>query len=227
MQIDPHVTKTLLESQYNNTSTANSVSDTSTDFSNILAAAAAQSSESTIQGDVTEEDGLLWLHIGPSKGASAYNPLLFQATGVEEGETKPTAYDALISDASRKYGVAESLIKAVIDTESSFNPYAVSSAGAKGLMQLMDATAQGLGVSNSFDPAENIDAGTRYLSYQLKRFNGQEQMALAAYNAGPTRVNRLGVSTDAELMSVLGQLPLETQKYISKIQDARSKYLLG
>ncbi|GGH26566.1 lytic transglycosylase domain-containing protein [Paenibacillus segetis] len=132
--------------------------------------------------------------------------------------------DELISQASRSYGVSESLIKAVIETESSFNASTVSSAGAKGLMQLMDGTARGLGVSDSFDPAQNIDGGTRYLSYQLQRFNGNEKTALAAYNAGPGRIQRLGISNDQQLMDKLDLLPLETQNYIRKIETARSKY---
>lgn len=78
-------------------------------------------------------------------------------------------------------------------------------------------------MSNSFDPAQNIDAGTKYLSLQLQRFGGEVNMALAAYNAGPGRVSRLGVSSDRELMSVLNLLPSETQNYISKVEKARSK----
>lgn len=138
--------------------------------------------------------------------------------------SKPTAYNDLISKASRDYGVPESLIKAVIDTESSFDPNSLSSAGAKGLMQLMDGTAQGLGVSNSFDPAQNIDGGTKYISYQLKRYDGNISTAMAAYNAGPGTLKKLGISNDKELMEKLHLLPVETQKYVTKIDRARSKY---
>ena len=169
---------------------------------------------------VSWSEGLLWQQLG---AVNTDNTIITE-TKNHSAESLPTTYNDLIEQASRKYGISESLIKAVIDTESSFNPQVVSSAGAKGLMQLMDGTAQGLGVSDSFDPAENIDAGTRYLSYQLKRFDGQENMALAAYNAGPGRVQRLGISTDAELMNHLSSLPEETRNYITKVQNARSKY---
>jgi len=134
--------------------------------------------------------------------------------------TITTEYDDLIRKASQKYGISEALIKAVIKVESSFNPDTVSSAGAKGLMQLMDATARGLGVSNSFDPAQSIDGGTRYLSYQLRRFDGQEKLALAAYNGGPNRLSRLGIKTEEDLMAKLHLLPQETQNYLRKIDNA-------
>ncbi|CAM4448220.1 lytic transglycosylase domain-containing protein [Paenibacillus phoenicis] len=131
---------------------------------------------------------------------------------------------SLIAQASARYGVPESLIKAVIATESSFNPQAVSSAGAKGLMQLMDATAKGLGVSDPFDPAQNIDGGTKYLSYQIHRYGGDIKTALAAYNAGPGRLQRLGISNDEQLMEKFHLLPQETQGYIAKIMRAQAKY---
>lgn len=178
---------------------------------------------------VTWEDGLLWQQLGVADNeeqtaeqvtASSSVPVAYHS---EVASVKST-YEELIAAAGEKYGVPTSLIKAVIDTESSFNPSAVSSAGAKGLMQLMDGTARGLGVSNSFDPAQNIEGGTKYLSYQLQKFGGEIAMALAAYNAGPSRVTRLGVTNDEELLAQSHQLPAETQAYIHKVMNARTKY---
>ncbi len=93
-------------------------------------------------------------------------------------------YDALIYEFSQKYKVDFALIKAMIRTESGFNPYAVSRKGAKGLMQLMPETAHRLNVSNVFNPKENIDGGVRYFKYLLSLFNNDLRLSLAAYNAG-------------------------------------------
>ncbi|MDY8092970.1 lytic transglycosylase domain-containing protein [Paenibacillus polymyxa] len=230
MQIDPRVSKSMLDMQLLNNMSATTQTGTTDAFSGLLEQVGQLETDGAVtrenSSDVTrDENGLLWLQLGPSRGtASSLYPA--PSSTATDGPTTPTAYDDLISEASQKYGVPVALIKAVIDTESSFNPSVTSSAGAKGLMQLMDATAQGLGVSDPYDPGQNIDAGVRYLSYQIKRFNGQENMALAAYNAGPGRVQRLGVSSDEQLMSVLDKLPLETQRYINKIQNAREKYTI-
>ena len=101
-------------------------------------------------------------------------------------------YDNIIKDASRKHGVDSSLVKAVIRAESDFDKYAVSKAGAQGLMQLMPETAKKLAVKDCFDPGENIHAGVRYLKLQLRNFRNDVPMALAAYNAGENAVRKYG-----------------------------------
>ena len=95
----------------------------------------------------------------------------------------------LISRVSQKYGVDEKLVNALVNQESGFNPNAKSKVGAMGLMQLMPATAKGLGVTNPMDPEQNIEAGTRYMRYLIDKYQGDVNIALAAYNAGEGRVN--------------------------------------
>jgi len=94
-------------------------------------------------------------------------------------------YDHVITEASKKHGISFSLLKALIKTESDFNPWAVSSAGARGLMQLMPENIKTLKIKNPFDPRENIMGGARYLKQLINRFGGKLPLALAAYNAGP------------------------------------------
>jgi soluble lytic murein transglycosylase-like protein len=96
----------------------------------------------------------------------------------------------LIEKFSNSFNIDKNLVKAVIAKESAGNQYAVSPAGAKGLMQLMDSTASDLGVTNSFLPEQNIAGGVKYLSQMLSRFKGNEHLALASYNAGPSAVEK-------------------------------------
>ncbi|MBI3761204.1 MAG: lytic transglycosylase domain-containing protein [Chloroflexi bacterium] len=108
------------------------------------------------------------------------------------GSAAPGDFDSIIQKAAARYGVDARLVRAVVRAESNFNPDAVSGAGAQGLMQLMPGTAAGLGVSDPFDPQQNVDGGVRLLRNLLDRYHGSVPLALAAYNAGPGAVDRYG-----------------------------------
>lgn len=129
-------------------------------------------------------------------------------------KARPSEFDQLLTDAAQRYDLDPALLKAVAQTESNFSTTAVSHAGAKGIMQLMDATAHQLGVSNSFDPVQNIDGGARFLRHLLDRYNGNEVLALAAYNAGPGAVDKWGGLPPYE----------ETQAYIPRVLGLSQQY---
>ena len=102
------------------------------------------------------------------------------------------AYEDIIQEAAAEYDLDPNLIRAVMQAESAFHPFAVSRAGAEGLMQLMPELANEMSVSNSFDPRENIMGGAKYLKRLLDYHNGNIDLALASYNAGPGNVQRYG-----------------------------------
>ena len=131
------------------------------------------------------------------------------------GTTVPAGVPAqlapLVQQAAAANGVDPALVAAVARAESNFDPSAVSRAGAQGLMQLMPATAAGLGVTDPFDPAQNLNGGARYLRQMLDRFGGDVRLALAGYNAGPGAVARYGgippyAETRAYVQRVTGYL---------------------
>jgi soluble lytic murein transglycosylase-like protein len=123
-------------------------------------------------------------------------------------------FDSLIHNAARRHEVDPLLIKAIVHAESGFDPYAVSEKGAKGLMQLMPETAREMQVVNPFDPEANILGGTRFLKKNLDRFNNDLELSLAAYNAGPGRVQ------------ATGRIPgiRETQDFIKRVLEFYQHY---
>jgi hypothetical protein len=126
----------------------------------------------------------------------------------------PAEFDSIISSCASEFGVDKSLVKAVIQAESGYNPNAVSSKGATGLMQLMPGTAQDLKVADSFNPTDNIRGGVRYLRFLLDTFKGNVSLALAAYNAGLARVAKYGGIPPYD----------ETRNYVSKVLNYQKNY---
>jgi soluble lytic murein transglycosylase-like protein len=123
-------------------------------------------------------------------------------------ESKSVLYDDIIRDSAQQHSVRTDLVRAVVQVESGYNPWATSPKGALGLMQLMPATIQQFGVQNPFNPLENIRAGVAYLRQLLDKYADNEVLALAAYNAGPGAVDRHGQAVPPYR---------ETRDYVSKV----------
>ena len=167
----------------------------------------------------TDENGVVHFSnvgVGTSKNFKKIKsePLKKESSKSEISSSKNTAlsgiphsYSEIINSACYRHGVDPTLVHAIIKVESDFNPYAMSRKGAMGLMQLMPQTALELNVKDTFSPIENIHGGVKYLKYLIDRYQGNLSLALAAYNAGETRVNRLGSIPPIR----------ETQNYVKKI----------
>lgn len=166
-----------------------------------------------------DEEGVLHLTNVPTEINAQYvlvlreKPVHFMI-----GSTEITKYDLLIDRAAEKYKVDSSLIKAVIKAESNFNNKAVSPVGARGLMQLMPATASYMQVADSFHPENNIEGGVRYLRYLLNLYHENLPLALSAYNAGEGTVSRYN-----------NQIPpyRETRLYVQRVMSYFNRYLAG
>ncbi len=132
------------------------------------------------------------IHFSNIRSNISFKPLSRSGTSSTRSVIGLDGIHRTIERVSRKYSVDSRLVKAIVKAESGFDPYAVSYAGAKGLMQLMPKTAKELNVLNPFDPAESIDGGVRYFKRLLKLFKYDVKLALAAYNAGRRTVLRYG-----------------------------------
>ncbi|WP_440221726.1 lytic transglycosylase domain-containing protein [Dokdonella sp. MW10] len=153
---------------------------------------------------------LLFSYIATCVACDVHSKIDFSATRLNLD-----AYRDEVAQAAAEFGVDAALIRAVMHAESAFNPMALSSKGAQGLMQLMPGTASDLGVVDAFDAAENIRGGAQYLSQMLRNFNGDVRLATAAYNSGPGAVQKYGNNVPPFA---------ETQVYVERVATLRERY---
>jgi len=175
----------------------------------------------TGHGDIykyVDPEGVIHLTNVPTQHNVPYVLIMKEKRVIIQLKGDVTRYDDLIARASERYRVDSALIKAIIKAESNFDHRAVSPKGARGLMQLMPATAATLQVKDSFHPDNNIDGGVRYLSYLMSLFNGNLPLVLAAYNAGENAVLRYN-----------NRIPpyQETQTYVRRVLHHLDGYNRG
>jgi len=154
-----------------------------------------------------DENGVMHFTNAPTSSSNEFKLFIR-----ERGKSAPSwyyseKYDDLITEASKRFGVSFSLLKAIIKAESDFDAQAVSKKGAMGLMQIMPQNFKLLGLKDPFDPTQNINAGARYFKQLYERFNGKLALSLAAYNAGPTAVDRYKTIPPYE----------ETEEYVKRV----------
>lgn len=162
-----------------------------------------------VQADIfryIDENGVMHFTNAPTSSIQKFR-LFLKEKPVITRRYSTEKYDDLISHASERYGVSFPLLKAIIKAESDFDPLVVSKKGATGLMQIMPQNFKPLGIKDPFDPWQNINAGARYFKQMFDRFNGKLSLSLAAYNAGPTAVDRYKTIPPYE----------ETEEYVRRV----------
>ena len=154
-----------------------------------------------------DENGVMHFTNAPTSNEYEYKIYIKEKTAVSKNFYTTNKYDHFISDAAEQTGVDSHLLKAMIKAESDFDPRAVSRKGAMGLMQIMPENFKMLNLKNPFDPWQNIMAGAQYFQKMYERFNGKLALSLAAYNAGPTAVDRYKRIPPYQ----------ETEEYVSRV----------
>ena len=185
----------------------------------LLVASAAPSHAQALYSYVDESGVRVFTNIPPKapvrelRVTGAITPGALSATTPSSGSSATSSYDPIIQKYAGQYGLDPSLVRSMISAESGFNPKAVSPKGAQGLMQLMPSTAARIGVTNSFDPEDNIRGGMQHMRSLLDLFGNDLVLSLAAYNAGENLVQRIGRVPDIK----------ETHDYVRRITKQYGK----